>query len=151
MHLHSYQLYLYIICLLQNISTGTFFIFAAEPQWGVFLLFWLMPSGTFLYHTGMRKSPDAFLFIIVLCCSCCWLLMMVLLHQEHVEPLPALHEIEHHVMLTSNKHHAELHAASCTALGTSLDKKRCGLLSRTLHCISTIITIPTWSALIQIF
>ena len=114
------------------------FLFLQRNQESIFLYFFGWCQAEPAYHTGMRKSSDALLFIIVLCCSCCWLLMMVLLHQEHVEPQPALHEIEHHVMLASNKHHAELHAAPCfAAFGTPLDKKKAGGLLSHLPAVSS--------------
>ena len=68
--------------------------------------------------------------ILIACCIlCCALTMLVMhLHQKHhVEPLPTFHEIEQHMLFTSNMHDAELRATSCcTTSGTLLVKKKAG-------------------------
>ncbi len=65
---------------------------------------------------GMRKSSDALMLLILLAqCSCCWLLLTTLLHQEHMEPLIMVHEIEHHVQLMSAVHASEMHSSQVHA------------------------------------
>jgi len=65
---------------------------------------------------GMRKSSDALMLLILLVqCSCCWLLLTTLLHQEHMEPLIMVHEIEHHVQLMSAMHASEMHSSQVHA------------------------------------
>ena len=90
---------------------------------------------------AMRKHH--LLIILFTCCIICGIAVALVLHlhqKHHVEPLPARHEIEQHMLFTSNMHDAELHAASCcTTSGTLVVKKKAGGLLSHLPVVGHLI------------